>query len=204
MSTWICSQSRTPGILGLCDTRTHSTVFQCLQHLVLWSDLSKVSLDDKQWELLKAGSINEWNVTCGLMKTIAHHAGHITSGYEVQLEELETGWMKPLRMTHSHLFFFFLFCEPCHWHVYLFLVQGSVAQITGVIAALVMVLTVRWWTLRSVSSGYKDHMGGSTKTTDLFPGWVQGARSIRVTCEPFHLSNVHAQTHIKFKLAEMI
>lgn len=100
-----------------------------------------------------------------------------------------------------HTFFFFLFCEPCHWHVYLFLVQGSVAQITGVIAALVMVLTVRWWTLRSVSSGYKDHMGGSTKTTDLFPGWVQGARSIRVTCEPFHLSNVHAQTHIKFELA---
>lgn len=92
-------------------------------------------------------------------------------------------WMKPLRLTHSHLFFL-SFLELCHWHVYLFLVQGSVAEVRGVIAALVMVLTMRWWTQRSVSSGYDDHTGGSAKSTDFFPGWVQRARSKHVTGEP--------------------
>lgn len=106
------------------------------------------------------------------------------------------GWL-------NHTFFYF-FCEPCHWHVYLFLVQGSVAQITGVIAALVMVLTVSWWTQWSVSSGYDDRKGGSAKTTDFFPGGVQRARSIHVTRESFFPSNVHAQTHIKLELAVKI
>lgn len=163
-----------------------------------------VRQDGEKWELLKAESINEWIITCSLIGTIEHHTVHDTSGYEVQLEEFETGWMKALRMTHAHLLFFFFFSELCHWHVYLFLVQGSVAQITGVIAALVMVLTVRWWTQRYVSSGYDDSMGGSAKTTDFFPGWVQRARSIHVTCEPFYPSNMHTETHIKLELTDMI
>lgn len=172
-----------------------SSLVRSFQGLVRW--------DDKKWELLKAESINTCNVTCSLIKTIAHHTGHVTSGYEVQLKEFEMGWIKPLQMTHSHLLFCF-FCAVCYWYVYLFLVQGSVAQITGVIAALVMVLTVRWWTQRSVSSGYDDHTGGSAKSTDFFPGWVQRAQSIHVTREPFYPINVHAQMHIKLELAEMI
>lgn len=202
MSTWMSSE-QDPWDLRSVPYTLHSIL--SIQHLVLWSDLSKVSLD----KMAKSGNCLMLRaLTSGSLLVVWSEQSHITQ--VTTPRATRSSWRSSKRAGWKlygwlmHTFFFSFFSEPCHWHVYLFLVQGSVVQITGVIAALVMVLTVRWWTQRYVSSGYDDSMGDSAKTTDFFPGWVQRARSIHVTCEPFYPSNMHTETHIKLELTDMI